>query len=941
MRLSRSPLLLVVAFAWILLPLAQLSCRAQVPQFSTVRSWEFDQPDALDGWHWNQQLEDVHLENGALCGKVTGSDPIFLPPDINLPTAPLQRVVFRYKADAPGVFEIFWAVDHTSGPYHNGFYEPHSLRVSTAGDNQWHTYTLYGGWDQVEKIVALRLDPPGGRYSFALDYFRIEGTTTRLPRSDAVDWDFTRPQDVRKWLALEGCKTVRVTPEGLKVTSDAPLAMLYTPIAKQVEGKFNFVYFEGKADYGDDLELLVGAENRKSQSSFFPFPCDGKLHALNYPLDVKGKLHSLGLRPPHKAGSTLLVKRLKLVEHPFGPPAPWVRYFGFDSGVNRSARPVKVLAAVDNFGGEPLEGAKARLEPGPGLELAPGETAERTLEKLGYGERDWLTWQVVSKQPGPRKARLVLEWAGKRVEQVADLVFTPVPAEAKNYSGDYIPAPKPLKTPYELGCYYFPGWPTASRWIPIRQFFRKPLLGYYAEGDPEVMDWQIKWALEHGITFWIFDWYWNQGHRSLEHGLHDAFFHARFQDRMKFALLWANHNPPHTSSYDDLMKVCDYWIENYFKRPNYLRIDGKPAVWIFSPWRLENDLGQAEVKRAFAAMRAKCEAAGLGGLYLLSCQFCSGYSLPKMQADGYDSGSDYNFAGLNLSGDWRSPYSKMTRDYLTLLHGLAEPPLLPYVPVVSFGWDPRPWHGYTTKVRYGMTPELLRRHAEEVKQLVETTPLTGPAGKLLISEAWNEWGEGSICEPGRRWGFGMLDAFAKVFAPEARLPAELIPSDLGRKTAQVAFDFATHWDFDQPTTSVRGNLDCTVKVKDGLLEVQTLGNDPVITLPAVNFKASKYPYFIVRMAASGGGEPDGMQVFYATMLAPGFTEARSIHLELVKDGKFHTYVLPFGKQASWLGTITSLRFDPTYRPGVTLKIDYLGVYPQAPTGPDVVTVKGE
>ena len=33
------------------------------------------------------------------------------------------------------------------------------------------------------------------------------------------------------------------------------------------------------------------------------------------------------------------------------------------------------------------------------------------------------------------------------------------------------------------------------------------------------MDWQIKWAVEHGISFFAFDWYWDRGRRQLEHAL--------------------------------------------------------------------------------------------------------------------------------------------------------------------------------------------------------------------------------------------------------------------------------------------------------------------------------------------------------------------------------------------------------------------------------------
>ena len=36
---------------------------------------------------------------------------------------------------------------------------------------------------------------------------------------------------------------------------------------------------------------------------------------------------------------------------------------------------------------------------------------------------------------------------------------------------------------------------------------RKPIRGYAHDGTPEVVDWQISWALEHGISFFIYDWY--------------------------------------------------------------------------------------------------------------------------------------------------------------------------------------------------------------------------------------------------------------------------------------------------------------------------------------------------------------------------------------------------------------------------------------------------
>ncbi len=99
-----------------------------------------------------------------------------------------------------------------------------------------------------------------------------------------------------------------------------------------------------------------------------------------------------------------------------------------------------------------------------------------------------------------------------------------------------------------MGAYYFPGWPSREKWQVLAAFpERTPLLGYYREGDPDVMDWQIKWAVEHGISFFAFDWYWDRGHRQLEHALHEGYLRARFRSFIKFCLLWANHNPPGSS----------------------------------------------------------------------------------------------------------------------------------------------------------------------------------------------------------------------------------------------------------------------------------------------------------------------------------------------------------------------------------------------------------
>ena len=269
--------------------------------------------------------------------------------------------------------------------------------------------------------------------------------------------------------------------------------------------------------------------------------------------------------------------------------------------------------------------------------------------------------------------------------------------------------------------YYFPGWATASQWAPIRRFpERRPVLGWYREGNPELADWQIKWAVEHGITFFAYDWYWSRGSRQLEHALHDGYFKARYHRLLKFCLLWANHNAPGTSSQGDCLAVTRYWITNYFHRPEHLTVAGKPVVIIFSPQRLREDLGALGVKQAFDAMRALCRQEGLEGLHLIACV---GDAVAPRQAaaEGYDAVTAYNWPGLGMTGKGMyAPFETLVAGYAVIGAIWSEQSPIPSLPLpLSGGWDSRPWHGENDLIRFGRTPDLFQQHLIDARKLLE------------------------------------------------------------------------------------------------------------------------------------------------------------------------------------------------------------------------------
>lgn len=353
-----------------------------------------------------------------------------------------------------------------------------------------------------------------------------------------------------------------------------------------------------------------------------------------------------------------------------------------------------------------------------------------------------------------------------------------------------LPPPRPADTaPYEVGAYYFPGWATRERWKVLDAFpERVPLLGYYREGDPAVMDWQLRWAAEHGISFFVFDWYWDRGRRQLEHALDDGYLRSPLRSLVKFCLLWANHNPPGSSSEADLLALLDHWIERYFHRPEYLTVDGRPLVIVFSSGRLREDLGSEGVRRALLAMRERARSRGLPGLYLAAVTgpgagMTLRERLDAQVLEGYDATTGYNYPAAGLpAGARRGDYASAIPVYRAIWEeaGAAR---IPHIPVTEPGWDSRPWHGERALVRTGRHPARFREMLAAARDFVDGHPVAGR--RLVLVEAWNEYGEGAAIEPHCEWGFGYLAAVRDIFAGPRPARAPLTPASLGLAVPQV------------------------------------------------------------------------------------------------------------------------------------------------------------
>lgn len=888
----------------------------------TVAEWTFDRPGDAQGWQPNAHLADFGVANGVLACRATGSDPtLILGTLLNLKASPWQIVEIRLKTDRSGTAEIFWS--NTSSGRYGGFSEDKITRFNVVGDGQWHTCRLLPGWHSEGTIVRLRLDVYDGA-RFELDSIRV--LELEMPPATAnVAFDFTKDIESWQWLDTVDARTTAAWMGG---ELPAPSGLLLSPPLEINADEQNFVSIKFAADRGRSATLFFFTEKGFGLKSFsFPIEADGREHLynINPPAATwRGRVLGLGLRPTDATDAKVQLGSLKVSDAPQGQPRLKVLSFALEDALPRAGVPANLVAWVKNTGGQTATNLSTKLTLPAGVTLRENPAARATAADFDVETK--LSWIVQAEHPldGQVQLELTADNAGTTTAS-APVKFT---ARQDTEKTGCVPEPKPVRGPYEVGVYYFPGWKLASQWQPIQSYpERKPVLGWYREGDPEIADWHIKWAVEHGITFFAYDWYWSQGNRQLEHALHDGYFKARYRHLLKFCLLWANHNAPHTSSQKDCLAVTRYWIENYFHRPEYLAFDGKPVMIIFAPSRLTDDLGRDGVKRALEAMREECRRAGLKGLYLIA-RISNPGDAQSAAEEGYDAASTYNWPQLGMTGESKfAPFATLVPGYRRQWEDIIEKSPIPLTPLpVCGGWDSRPWHGDNGIVRFDRTPELFKQHLQDAKQILESNKQKSGTPKAILVEAWNEFGEGSYIEPTKEFGFGFLDAIRDVFTAAPATHQDLTPTDAGLGPYDVP-PLETEpagWEFHEGKEGWLNTMQLSeVKATDGCLTAKTTGTDPAFFGPMMKTPARQFSTVVVRMKltpSDGAPFADQAQLFWSTTYRPQ-AQNTSIHFPVQCDGQWHEYRASVAQNPRWRDTITGLRLDPGNRPGIVVELD--------------------
>ena len=845
-----------------------LAAFAAMMEASAGLSWS---GKALEPWRKGpHQMKDVTLTEEGLVGHATGSDGFFSGWVVPFAPSPAHELVFRAKSPAGGRGEVFWIAGKMKTQD-----QKHSVGFTWIGDGQWHEYRLKPFWHGEGEVRNIRIDFPN----------------TAANAGEC------------------GIKDVRV-----EIAAD----MKSLPVA----GKAGVAFTVDGTKHGTGRFMWASDEAAGRRRRTFSIPGDGRPHTISF--DLTGEVAWRGNLAwwqfvDTRTDEPIAVKDFRLVDDVESLPVDlYVKSAWAAEAFPRAGQAIPLEFMVENLGGMPAK--NVRLELGALPDGASGGTcAAREVEN---GEIATFSVDVRFSKPGDCEVpvRLLADGLPPRELKVPVKVLPSLglPKAA------YVPEPKPVKTEYDIGALYFPGWSTYERWERVRKVCpeRKPVLGWYDETNPEIVDWQIKWLVEHGIRTLYVDWYWCAGAQHLDHWV-KAFYRAKYRHLVKWAMMWANHNAPNSHSEEDQRAVTKFWIENYFNTPEYLTIDGMPVVWIWSAGNMDRDVKeQGGCRRLLEISREVARAAGYKGIWFIAMKWPEGDNSPaavqKCKDWGFDMTGIYHF--MEPFGGKRSrrfSFQSVVEANIAQWDELDKTGILPYLPNLSTGWDDRPWNDHCEI--YGKNAADFRRICQAAKRFADRTGV-----KRLCLAPLNEWGEGSYAEPNAEHGFGFYDAVRDTFCEK---PAEGWPLNCGPKDVGLGpYDIPpsppqeriTRWDCKDGEPKgwhrLMGLAD-GVRTADGVSYKSTT-HDPAVMIGFVRLSAKDFREVVIRMRTRKA--KGNVKIYWAASLST-IAEGASMSQHLAADEEWHDYRFRLADHKAWRGRPGVFRIDPCENSGAEIE----------------------
>jgi len=895
----------------------------------TVQGWAFGDAASRRWISQAHQCKDVRIEEGALKGVTAGPDPFLTSPSFSIAANASQVIEFRAMSGAGGRGELFWIPEGAKGPQAKW-----SASFDWIGDGGWHDYRVRPFWQAEKRIGAFRLDFVNGRADvpFAISSIRVIDEGGEVQPGEPV---WCGPA-LGVWKGEDGGE-VQMKGDELSFRPPSPGGGdLVSPKISVPSDTAFVVAVEMAVPEGDTGNIAWASDSVSGlHRKTFRIKGDGRFHTYNIDLSSEknwqGNIVLLKLVPVVGKAGAARVRSMRISDDLQGPADVSVVQARMADAMNRAGRAATLLVQLSNLGGTDATNVTLSVKSLPNHTRVSSATGWERVPAIPASGLVTHAFELTADEAVTGDAEFEVSGDGAQGQMVrAHVEFLP---ELKLPKATYVPEPRPVGGDYEIGALYFPGWSTIEAWSRIWPVApeRKPLLGWYDEANPEVVDWQIKWAVENGLSYFLVDWYWHQGHQHHDHWV-KAFKRARYRSYLKWAMMWANHNPPGSHSEADQRAVVRFWIDNYFNMPEYFRIDGEPVVMIWSPQNMDRDLGgSGGCKRLLDISRQTAREAGHKGIYFIAMKWPEGSWSPDvvrgLKDMGFNMTSIYHYMddGGKAENPRRFPFDLVADSNCAHWNGLHGTGILPFLPNLSTGWDDRPWHGDKGREIFGRSVQHFRRICRDAKKFADETGI-----KRLTLGPLNEWGEGSYAEPCAEFAFGMYEAVRETFCrkPAEGWPVNYGPRDVGLGPYDLPMprpDVGTDWVFRTDAEGWIATMGITDFKAGGGISFTTKTRDPALERAIPTIKAKEFGRLVARMKVSSTATQGTCQLFWFSGGTPA--EGASLTLPLIADGQFHDYVFEVGKSRAWRGRIGRLRFDPCNASGVDVTVDRIRLVP--------------
>lgn len=355
----------------------------------------------------------------------------------------------------------------------------------------------------------------------------------------------------------------------------------------------------------------------------------------------------------------------------------------------------------------------------------------------------------------------------------------------------YLPQYHPFKENDEWWGKGFTEWTNVGKAKPLFRGHYQPHvpadLGYYDLRMPLIRVQQAEMAREAGVEGFMYWHYWFGNGKTLMANIFHEILESGKPD-FPFCLGWANHSWTRRTwnSSAQNNKDTDLMLQEYpgdediimhfnavlpaLKDKRYITVDGKPLFLIYDPYSLPDPLHFIEMWNNMAKENGITQ-----GIHFVGMTHGWLNNYEKVLDLGFDAMATSNlwYAESKVRGyffkmlytKWRifspqtAPIDKyeykniikyLFTDYDKMENGY--PSIIP-------NWDRSPRGGKRAIIYTNSTPDLFKKHVEDVVKIVECKE---PEHRIVFLRSWNEWAEGNHMEPDLKFGHGYLDALKSV-----------------------------------------------------------------------------------------------------------------------------------------------------------------------------------